>query len=94
MYLVIALFPGLLTPAFVACGTASDKRWGKKAWERGYLVTLAAVQSLPNRPPVLMNDIINEHNVSIRPSEFERPDYIGTPRGILFAVIVHAQSVD
>ena len=27
-------FPGLLTPAFVACSsTASDKRWGEKAEE-------------------------------------------------------------
>ena len=31
----LASFPGLLTPAFVAC-TASDKRWDEKAWERGY----------------------------------------------------------
>ena len=30
----IASFSGLLTPAFVACSsTASDKRWGEKAWE-------------------------------------------------------------
>jgi len=30
----IASYPGLLTPAFVA---ASDKRWGEKAWVRGYV---------------------------------------------------------
>ena len=34
---VVASFPGLLTPAFVACSTntASDKRWGEKVWDRG-----------------------------------------------------------
>ena len=32
----LASFPGLLTPAFVTCSTASDKRWGEKAWEWGY----------------------------------------------------------
>ena len=31
----IASSPGLLSPAFVACSTASDKHWGEKAWERG-----------------------------------------------------------
>ena len=34
--LFLAWFPGLLTPVIVACSTASDKRWGEKAWERGY----------------------------------------------------------
>ena len=37
----LASYPGLLTPAFVACstntGTAGNKRWGEKAWVRGYL---------------------------------------------------------
>jgi len=28
----LASYPGLLTPAFLACSTASDKRWGEKAW--------------------------------------------------------------
>jgi len=37
----LASYPGFLTPAFVACsiinaGTASDTRWGQKAWVRGY----------------------------------------------------------
>jgi len=34
---VLASYPGLLTPAFVACSTttASDKRWGEKAQVRG-----------------------------------------------------------
>jgi len=35
----VALYPGLLTPAFVTCSTnvtaASDKHWGEKAWVRG-----------------------------------------------------------
>ena len=36
----VASFPGLLTPRFVACrintgeGTASNKHWGEKAWEK------------------------------------------------------------
>ena len=33
----LASFPGLLTPAFVACSTSTsryeNKRWGEKAWE-------------------------------------------------------------
>jgi len=30
------LYPGLLAPAFVTCGsTASDKHWGEKDWVRG-----------------------------------------------------------
>jgi len=33
--LALASYPGLLTPAFVACSTASKKRWGEKAWVRG-----------------------------------------------------------
>ena len=35
----VASYPGLLTPTFVACrvSTASEKRWGEKAWVRGYL---------------------------------------------------------
>ena len=39
----IASFPGLLTPCSICrlqykprVSTASDKRWGEKAWERGY----------------------------------------------------------
>jgi len=35
-YQELALYPGLLAPAFVTCGsTASDKHWGEKAWVRG-----------------------------------------------------------
>ena len=30
-YTDVASFPGLLTPVFVACSTASDKCWGEKA---------------------------------------------------------------
>jgi len=33
----LASYPGLLAPAFVTySSTASDKRWGEKAWVRGY----------------------------------------------------------
>jgi len=39
---LLALYPGLLDPAFVACSinfpcisTVSDKHWGEKAWVRG-----------------------------------------------------------
>jgi len=36
---IVASYPGLLAPAFVTCSTnastASDKRWGKKAWVWG-----------------------------------------------------------
>ena len=28
----LASYPTLLTPAFVACSTKSDKRWGEKTW--------------------------------------------------------------
>ena len=39
-------FPGLLTSAFVACSTvvstASNKRRGEKAWERGYMVATSS----------------------------------------------------
>ena len=32
-----SLTPRLLTPAFVACSTVSNKCWDEKAWVQGYM---------------------------------------------------------
>jgi len=42
---VSLVYPGLLTPAFITCSTASDKRWGKKAWVQGYTFVCGTILS-------------------------------------------------
>jgi len=42
------LVPGLLAPAFVACSTASDKCWGKKAWIQGYIFHADEILPFPS----------------------------------------------
>jgi len=38
--LLLASYPGLLAPVFVACSTtAGDKCWGGETWAWGYLTT-------------------------------------------------------